>query len=347
MLDRAYFQQPVAGNKKGMNTAQGEPKSPREIPPLKRAVYTCMGGIALLLAAPSVFAGGAIEWQWAARQHPSGAIVRQDSGTLVTTLTSPSIALYEPKAFVAGIGAIATSLEISVNGQVDPAHRSIGAEAEIIAKKTPWDERNPSSNSSRKIAVASVSSMLTDTLELSSLSADIAHGFGTNFITMDLRPSKFDGLLLVPIIHPAAGVGIVDVVLDFLIFENSPNGGLTLLHNRLFSKQLSGEDGGSFQVSSSGPNPDPAPFGSGRIPLANGRSHVIVMSMTAIVSVTGNPFPGQDPGRLTAVTSFGDTLSFGGCFDAALRSASARGIGASAPQLRRGERGALTVGVGA
>ena len=314
MTNRVYFQHPATTNSEGMNTARGEPTPPREIRPLRRAVYACIGGLALLLAAPLVFASGEIEWHWTARQ-PSGAIVRQDSGTLVTTLTSPSIALDEPKAFVAGIGALATSLEITVNGQVDPTHRSIGAGVEIIAKETPWDERRPPGNSSRKIGVASVHSMLTDTLELSSLSANIAHGFATNFITMNLRPSQFDGLLSAPIIHPAAGSSIVDIILDFLIFENLPGGGLTLLHHRPFSKQLSSVDGGLFQISSSGPIPDPDPLGSGRIPLANGRSHTIVMSMTATVSLTGSPFPAQDPERLNAQASFNNTFSFGGFFD--------------------------------
>ena len=95
--------------------------------------------------------------------------------------------------------------------------------------------------------------MLTDAVEFSNLAGNIAHGFGTNFITMGLRPSNFDGLLSVPIVNPAAGPGFVDINLDFSIFDSLPNGALNLLHHRAFHKQLSSVEDGVFQVTSNGP----------------------------------------------------------------------------------------------
>lgn len=90
--------------------------------------------LSLLLAAPSTVTYGEISWQWSARQRPSGAIVGQDSGTLTTSAGSPSIVLDEPTGFVAAVGPLSTSMEFAVNGQVDPARRSIGTGVEIIAE---------------------------------------------------------------------------------------------------------------------------------------------------------------------------------------------------------------------
>lgn len=56
-------------------------------------------------------------------------------------------------------------------------------------------------------------------------------------------------------------------------------------------------------------------MGGIRIPLANGRSHIIVLTMSAIVDLTGSALPSEDPERLHAVVSFNNTFSFGGFFD--------------------------------
>lgn len=56
-------------------------------------------------------------------------------------------------------------------------------------------------------------------------------------------------------------------------------------------------------------------MGSSRIPLANGRSHIIVLTMSAIIDLTGSALPSEDPERLHAVASFNNAFSFGGFFD--------------------------------
>ena len=125
----------------------------------------------------------------------------------------------------------------------------------------------------------------------------LAHGFATNFITMNLRPSKFDGLLPVPIIDQASGSGTVDIHMEFSIFESTPTGTLNLLHNRNFHKEPTSVEGGAFQPSNRDPIPDPDPLGSSRIPLANGRIRIIVLTMSAIVNLSGTPFCERGSGK--------------------------------------------------
>lgn len=112
-------------------------RSSREVGLARRTAFAGAMGLAFLVATPAVFAYREITWQWAARQRSNGDTVAQDAGTLDTSPSSPSIVLDEPKGFVAGVAALSTAMEFSVDGNVNPATRSIGAGVESFAKETP------------------------------------------------------------------------------------------------------------------------------------------------------------------------------------------------------------------
>ena len=103
----------------------------------------------------------------------------------------------------------------------------------------------------------------------------VAAGFQTNFITTALRPSQFHGLLIAPRIAPFAGSGVAKINLNFSLFETFDLSNPALTFEKTFAKRLESRSGGLFQLSSSGPFPDPDPLGSSRIRLQNGRSYLI------------------------------------------------------------------------
>ena len=272
--------------------------------------------LVFMLLTPSAFADGTITWEWSAQQQTTGAIVAQDSGSLLTTPAVGSIELDEPRAFVAGVGPLTTSFEFQVDGHIDTATRSVGVGAEIVAKETPWDERNPPRIPSRRLGKASVRAELRDIVNVLSVSQMLTSLGGDNFVTGALRPSKFDGSLFTPNIVAGAGASLSEIKLEFGVYEILANDTLDEKFTSPFVKTIDSEHGGELIQFNNTLHPDEGdPLGSSRIPLMNGRSHLIVITMQAVVELSGTPFPDNDPERLSAKSSFNNTFSFGGLFD--------------------------------
>ncbi|MCC6705984.1 MAG: hypothetical protein IT492_00360 [Gammaproteobacteria bacterium] len=268
------------------------------------------------LVAPAAFADGTITWEWDARQQTSGAIVVQDSGSLLTTPAVGSITLDEPRAFVSAIGPLTTSLEFQVDGHIDTPTRSVGVGAEIVAKETPWDERSPPRIPSRRVARANVRAELRDIVDVFSVTGMLGALGETNFVSGALRPSKFDGTLFAPAIVPGAGFSFSEIKLEFGVYEILDDDTLDEKFAKSFIKTITSEAGGDFiQFNSFLDQNLGDPLGSSRIPLKNGSSNLIVVTMQAMVELTGTPFPASDPSRLVANSSFNNTFSFGGLFD--------------------------------
>jgi len=269
--------------------------------------------IVLTLSAPSAFpAFGDIEWSWISRSTIGADQAAGDK--LSTTPATPSIVLSVPPGRVEGFGPLATTLDFTVNGRVSPQGRTLGAGAEISAVENRWDERNPPLDPGRKIGQAHVHSSLTDSVQVLSPTAMLAAGFGTNFITMNVRASALDGILTLPLFSSAAGgAGFAEVKLDLLIFESLPGGRLALRYERNFAKLLASADNDTFFELDSRLDPDP--LGGRSFPLQNGRDFVIRMSLITNVLLSGDAYPANAPPAISARSRFNSTFTFGGFFD--------------------------------
>jgi hypothetical protein len=275
--------------------------------------------LAATLLTPAAFADGTITWSWSAQQQTTGAIVAQDSGSLLTTPSVSSIELDEPRAFVAASGALTTSFEFQVDGHIDMATRSVGVGVDIVAEETPWDERSPPRIPSRRLGKASVRAELRDIVDVLSVSQMLASLGETNFVRGALRPSLFHGSLFAPIILPGAGAGLSEIELDFRVYEILENDTFDEKFGKNFRKTITSDTGGGI-VLFNNLSSDPLaigsnPLGSNDIPLKNGASHLIVITMQAVVELTGEPFPASDPPRMNASSAFNNTFRFGGLFD--------------------------------
>ncbi|MBK8957455.1 MAG: hypothetical protein IPM80_03260 [Proteobacteria bacterium] len=272
--------------------------------------------LAATLLSPAAFADGTITWDWSAQEHASGAVVAQDSGSLLTTPAVNSITLDEPRAFVAGVGPLTTSFEFQVDGHIDIPTRSVGVGVEIVAEESPWDERSPPPVSTRRLGKAAVRAELRDVVDVLSVSGMLAALGEANFVTGALRPSKFDGSLFTPAIVAGEGASLSEIQLEFGVYEILANDTLDEKFSKSFIKTITSEHGGEMVQFNNSLHPaEGDPLGSSRIPLQNGRSHLIVITMQAVVELTGTPFPANDPARLSANSSFNNTFSFGGLFD--------------------------------